>query len=287
VEAFIAANETTLRLVAFGGVLVVMAVLEAAMPRRQRSQGRVRRWISNLGVVVVSAVLVRLVFALLATGVAVIAEERGWGLFNNVDLPYWLVFLASILLLDLVIYLQHVLFHAIPTLWRLHMMHHTDLDLDVTSGLRFHPIEIVLSMVIKMAAVAALGPPAAAVVVFEVLLNATAMFNHANFRLPLGVDRILRLIVVTPDMHRVHHSIYPNETNSNYGFNFPWWDRLFGTYRPQPMEGHEGMTIGLEEYRDGSALALHRLLVLPFIARLGPYPINRRDTRPPSEREAA
>ena len=192
------------------------------------------------------------------------AEAGGWGLFNALDLPLWLAALLSILLLDLVIYFQHVLFHAVPGLWRLHRMHHADLEFDVTTGLRFHPVEIVLSMVIKLAAVAALGAPAVAVLLFEVVLNATALFNHANIRLPAGVDRVLRWVIVTPDMHRVHHSVIPVETNSNFGFNLPWWDRLLGTYRAQPQAGHAGMTIGIEQFRTRRDLWLDRMLVQPL-----------------------
>jgi sterol desaturase/sphingolipid hydroxylase (fatty acid hydroxylase superfamily) len=184
-----------------------------------------------------------------------------------------------VVVLDLVIYLQHVLFHAVPALWRLHRMHHADLDFDVTTGLRFHPIEIVLSMGIKLAVVAVLGPPAAAVLVFEVILNGTAMFNHSNIRIPLGLDRILRWVVVTPDMHRVHHSVVPQETNSNFGFNLPWWDRLFGTYRAQPAEGHDGMTIGIELFRARRDLWLDRMLIQPLLGKVGNYPINRQERR--------
>jgi sterol desaturase/sphingolipid hydroxylase (fatty acid hydroxylase superfamily) len=177
--------------------------------------------------------------------------------------------------LDLAIYLQHVMFHAIPALWRLHRMHHADLEFDVSTGLRFHPLEILLSMGIKLAVVAALGPPAVAVLVFEVLLNVTSMFNHSNIALPPRVDRILRLIVVTPDMHRVHHSIHPDETNSNFGFNLPWWDRLLGTYRPQPRDGHESMTIGVEQFRTRGDLRLDRMLIQPFRGPASDYPIGR------------
>jgi sterol desaturase/sphingolipid hydroxylase (fatty acid hydroxylase superfamily) len=181
----------------------------------------------------------------------------------------------SVLALDLVIYLQHVLFHAVPLLWRLHRVHHADLGFDVTTGLRFHPLEIGLSMLIKYAAIAALGPPAGAVLLFEVLLNAVTMFNHGNVRLPAALDRWLRLLVVTPDMHRVHHSILRKETNSNFGFNFPWWDRWFGTYRPQPAAGHGGMTIGIEQFRERRDSRLDRLLLQPLLAPPAGYPINR------------
>jgi len=215
------AHEPMLRLAVFLGVLVAMAGWELAAPRRRQDIPRVLRWTNNLALVVVDTVILRLTFPILAVGLALMAEARGWGLFNVLDLPPWLAFLLSILLLDLAIYLQHVLFHAVPGLWRLHRMHHADLEFDVTTGLRFHPVEIVLSMVIKLAVVAALGAPAVAVLLFEVLLNATALFNHANIRLPAGLDRVLRWVLVTPDMHRVHHSVIPAETNSNFGFNLP------------------------------------------------------------------
>ena len=260
----ILAQEPMLRLGVFLGVLVAMAVWELAAPRRRQEIPRVIRWTNNLALVVVDTVVLRLSFPILAVGLALIVAERGWGLFNAFDVPLWLAVLLSILLLDLAIYLQHILFHAVPALWRLHRMHHADLEFDVTTGLRFHPVEILLSMAIKLVVVAALGAPALAVLIFEVLLNATAMFNHANIRLPAGVDRALRLVMVTPDMHRVHHSVIPSETNSNFGFNLPWWDRLLGTYRAQPRGGHEGMTIGIEQFRTLRDLWLDRMLVQPL-----------------------
>jgi sterol desaturase/sphingolipid hydroxylase (fatty acid hydroxylase superfamily) len=257
-------QEPMLRIGVFLAVLLAMAVWEVAAPRRRQEIPRVIRWTNNLALVVVDTLILRLSFPILAVGLALIAEERGWGLFNALEVPLWLAVLLSILLLDLAIYLQHVLFHAVPALWRLHRMHHADLEFDVTTGLRFHPVEILLSMAIKLAVVAALGAPAVAVLIFEVLLNATAMFNHANIRLPAGVDRVLRWIVVTPDMHRVHHSVIPVETNSNFGFNLPWWDRLLGTYRAQPKAGHEGMTIGIEQFRTPRDLWLDRMLIQPL-----------------------
>jgi len=271
------ANEPALRVSVLLAILVVMAAWEALAPRRRREIPRLLRWVNNLGIVVVDTILVRLTFPILAVGLAVLTEERGWGLFNAIQVPAWLAFVVSLLALDLAIYLQHVMFHAVPAFWRLHRMHHADLEFDVTTGLRFHPIEILLSMGIKLAVVAALGPPAAAVLIFEVLLNATAMFNHGNVRIPLGADRALRWIVVTPDMHRVHHSIHPNETNSNFGFNLPWWDRLFGTYRAQPRQGHEGMTIGLEQFRTRRDLWLDRMLLQPLRGSAGGYSIGRED----------
>jgi sterol desaturase/sphingolipid hydroxylase (fatty acid hydroxylase superfamily) len=222
----------------------------------------------------VDTVLLRLAFPLLAVGLAALAARQGWGLLNRGTLPAWLAFGLAVLALDLTIYLQHVMFHAVPALWRLHRMHHTDLDFDVTTGLRFHPIEIALSMGIKLAAVTVLGPPPAAVLVFEVLLNGTALFNHGNIRLPLALDRVLRLLLVTPDMHRVHHSIFPSETNSNFGFNLPWWDRLCGTYRAQPRDGHDAMTIGIDQFREPRELWLHRLLVQPFRGSASGYAIT-------------
>jgi len=275
--AFLLANEPTIRLAFFFGVLGALMLVEGALPRRRRAIPRLTRWTGNLGIVVVDTLLLRLVFPVVAVGFAALCEQRGWGLFNAIEVPVWLAFVASLLVLDLAIYLQHVMFHAVPALWRLHRMHHADLDFDVTTGLRFHPVEILLSMGIKIAVVAALGPPAVAVLVFEVLLNATSMFNHSNLRLPLGLDRVLRWFVVTPDMHRVHHSIHPNETNSNFGFNVPWWDRLLGTYRAQPRDGHDAMTIGIEQFRTVGDLRLDRMLIQPLRGPAGGYPINRRD----------
>jgi sterol desaturase/sphingolipid hydroxylase (fatty acid hydroxylase superfamily) len=196
---------------------------------------------------------------------ALFAQAQGWGLFNTYAVPAWAAIAASIVALDLAIYLQHVLFHAVPALWRLHRVHHADLDFDVTTGARFHPLEIVLSMLIKFAAIAVLGAPAVAVLVFEVLLNALAMFNHANVRIPAPIDRALRVVLVTPDMHRVHHSIEGDETDSNFGFNLSLWDRLFGTYRAGPRAGHEAMTIGIREFRDpGQCATLPGMLAIPF-----------------------
>ena len=272
----ILANETAIRLGFFAGVLVAVALWEWAAPRRVLSHSRLLRWPGNLGIVVFNTVVARLVFPVAAVGAAWVAAERGWGLFNLVALPPWLAVVLAVLILDFAIYLQHVMVHAVPALWRLHRMHHADLDFDVTTGARFHPIEIVLSMGIKLAVVSLIGAPPLAVMIFEVLLNATSMFNHGNVRIPQGIDRVLRLVVVTPDMHRVHHSIVADETNSNFGFNLPWWDRLFGTYRPQPAAGHAGMTIGIEQFREPKYLRLDRLLVQPFLGQVGEYAINRR-----------
>ncbi|NND21417.1 MAG: sterol desaturase family protein [Silicimonas sp.] len=256
--------EPEIRLTAFLGVLAAMALWEIAAPRRRRDFPRVIRWTNNLALVIVDTVILRLTFPILAVGQALMGEDRGWGLFNNLDIPVWAAALVSMLLLDFAIYLQHVMFHAVPALWRLHRMHHADLDFDATTGLRFHPVEIAISMAIKLAVVAALGPPAFAVLLFEVILNATALFNHANINLPVSIDRWLRWAVVTPDMHRVHHSVDPRETNSNYGFNLPWWDRLLGTYVAQPAKGHTEMQIGIEQFRTKRDLWIDRMLVQPI-----------------------
>jgi sterol desaturase/sphingolipid hydroxylase (fatty acid hydroxylase superfamily) len=270
-------NEPLIRLTAFAGVFAVMAAWEILAPRRDQKFGRGTRWPGNIGLVILDTVLVRLVFPTTAVVVALVAEARGWGLFNGVDLPRWVSVLLAVMALDLAIYLQHVLFHAVPALWRLHRMHHADLEVDVTTGTRFHPIEILLSMGLKLGVVAALGVPAIAVLAFELLLNATSMFNHGNVRMPTRIDRMLRWVVVTPDMHRVHHSIVARETNSNFGFNLPWWDRLFGTYRDQPAVGHEAMTIGIDRFREPAEQRLDRMLTQPFRADDTGYALGRRE----------
>ena len=270
-------NEPLIRLTAFAGIFAVMAAWEILAPRRDQELGRGTRWPGNIGLVILDTVLVRLVFPTTAVGVALVAEARGWGLFPALDLPRWVSVLLAVMALDLAIYLQHVLFHAVPSLWRLHRVHHADLEVDVTTGTRFHPIEILLSLGLKLGVVAALGMPAVAVLAFEVLLNATSLFNHGNVRMPTRIDRILRWVVVTPDMHRVHHSIVARETNSNFGFNLPWWDRLFGTYRDQPAVGHEAMTIGIERFREPTEQRLDRMLTQPFREDDTRYALGRRE----------
>ena len=273
-------NELGVRLGFFLAVFSIIALWELPMPRRKCEVSRWGRWPSNLGIVAFDAVLVRVFIPATTVTMALIAEEGGWGLFNQLVLPGWAAVLFSVIALDLVIYLQHVMFHAVPMLWRFHRVHHADLDFDVTTGVRFHPIEILLSMGIKLAAVAVLGVPGIAVLIFEVLLNATSMFNHGNVRLPSNLDRVLRWIVVTPDMHRVHHSIIPREANSNFGFNLPWWDRLLGTYRAQPADGHEGMVIGIGQFRTRRDLRLDWMLSQPFRGNVGDYPLSGRESGP-------
>jgi sterol desaturase/sphingolipid hydroxylase (fatty acid hydroxylase superfamily) len=268
-------SELTIRLGFFLGIFVLVAVCEILAPRRALTNSKASRWFANLGLLALNPVSVHLVFPVLPVAMTLLSTERQWGLLNNVDLPYWLEVAIGVIALDFSIYLQHVLHHAVPLLWRLHMVHHTDLDYDLTTGLRFHPIEIIISMGIKLMTVTAIGPPALAVLIFEVALNATSMFNHGNLRIPIAVDRALRLVVVTPDMHRVHHSVIIRETNSNYGFNLPWWDRLLGTYKDQPEKGHEKMTIGISPFRDPNRLTLPWLLILPVVGDSGRVPINR------------
>jgi sterol desaturase/sphingolipid hydroxylase (fatty acid hydroxylase superfamily) len=261
------ASEQQLRLGFFFGILAVMAVWEVAAPRRRLTTPKFLRWISNLGITFLNTAIIRWTFPVLAIQAAVIAESRGWGVFNLTHMPVAVEGIISIIFLDFIIYIQHVLFHVLPLLWRMHKMHHYDLDIDVTTGSRFHPLEIAISMIIKLAVIFLIGAPAWSVLVFEILLNGMAMFNHANAYIPVGIDRVLRLFVVTPDMHRVHHSVIIKETNSNYGFNLPWWDRLFGTYRAQPEKGHAGMTIGLANFRDPKKNTLPWMLVIPFVSR--------------------
>jgi sterol desaturase/sphingolipid hydroxylase (fatty acid hydroxylase superfamily) len=274
------ADESLLRLGAFLLVFLVMALWEALAPRRRQTFRRGARWPHNIGLLVLDVALLRVLAPGAAIAVALAGEAHGWGLVNTLALPTAVAIPLAVVLLDLAIYFQHVMFHAVPTLWRLHRVHHTDLDFDVTTGTRFHPIEILVSTGIKSAAVAAIGAPAIAVLGFELLLNATATFNHANARLPLALDRMLRWLVVTPDMHRVHHSAVYNETNSNFGFNLPWWDRVFGTYRAQPAAGHEAVTIGVDAFRSRAELRLDHLLLQPFRETPGGYAINRRPEPP-------
>ncbi len=258
--------EPWIRVAAFAAAFLPLAAWESAAPRRRLNLERHWRWPHNLALVVIGTLLLRAVFPLAAVGAAALAEQAGWGLLNRVPVGAATAFVGTLLLLDLAIWAQHRLFHHVPLLWRLHRMHHADLDLDVTSGLRFHPLELTLSMLIKIGIVLLLGAPPLAVLAFEVLLNASSMFNHANVALSPRVDAVLRWLVVTPDMHRVHHSWDPRETDRNFGFNLSCWDRLFGTYLAQPALGHQGMTIGLREFRDPGELRLDRMLRQPFVA---------------------
>ncbi len=261
-------GEAGLRLGVFLCVFIVMAAAEAMRPKRQLSHDRRRRWFTNLSIVVLDSAVVRLMGALaiplVAVSAAIYAAQQGWGFFNWLDWPVWVEWLVVIVLLDLAIWFQHLVSHKVPVLWRLHRMHHADVDIDVTTAIRFHPIEIALSMLWKIVCVVALGAAPEAVILFEIILNGLAMFNHANVALPERVDRVLRMFVVTPDMHRVHHSVLRYEHDSNYGFNLSVWDRLFRTYTPQPEMGHDGMTIGLTPYQSEDPMRLSWSLLLPF-----------------------
>jgi sterol desaturase/sphingolipid hydroxylase (fatty acid hydroxylase superfamily) len=267
--------EPAIRLIAFTSVFLVLAGWEIYSPRRLQQLPRRTRWPSNIGVVILDTVLVRLIAPTTVVALALTCEAQGWGLFQILGWPTWATIPLAVIAMDLAIYLQHVIFHAVPAFWRLHRVHHADQEVDVTTGVRFHPIEILLSFGIKFGVVAALGTPVISVVIFEVLLNATSMFNHSNVTMPLWLDRVLRWIVVTPDMHRVHHSLIVRETNSNFGFNLPWWDRLFGTYRDQPEAGHAGMIPGIAQFREPGEQRLDRMLTQPFRDDVRGYPLGR------------
>ncbi|MBE0475152.1 sterol desaturase family protein [Rhodoferax sp.] len=277
-EQFVMAHEPAIRMGFFVGVFALVALWELVAPQRRLTVSKALRWSSNLGLVVLNTVLLRLMFPLAAVGMAAFGVAKGWGLLNHFDVPFGLAVPLAVIAMDFVIWLQHVMVHAVPLLWRLHRVHHADPDYDLTTGARFHPIEIVLSMLIKIATIAVLGPPVLAVVIFEVILNAAAMFNHGNIRLPVGLDRVLRWVIVTPDMHRVHHSVEEDETNSNFGFNLPWWDRLFGTYREQPRAGQVGMRIGIHGHTDPrEVVRLDGMLLMPFRGEVQGYAINHRN----------
>lgn len=258
-------NEITVRLGFFFGVFGMMALWEVVAPRRTLRASKAVRWLNNLAITFLNTFILRLLAPAAAIATANLASERGWGVLNSIALPSAVKIILAVLVLDLAIYVQHWIFHIVPLFWRLHRMHHTDLDLDVTSGARFHPIEILLSMLIKVGVVTAIGASALSVLIFEVLLNATAMFNHSNIYMPRWLDRVLRLFLVTPDFHRVHHSVIIRETNSNYGFNLPWWDYIFRTHNAQPKMGHSDMKIGLANYRDTRWLKLKWMLAVPFM----------------------
>ncbi len=257
-------GELAIRLSVFLGVFGVLAMLEALLPRRARMLSRWTRWLSNVGISLLNQVVVRTIVPASAVAVALMAQDREWGLLALFDLADWVEIVVAIIVLDLAVYLQHRIYHLVPILWRFHRMHHADTEFDVTTGIRFHPVSVLLSALIKIGVATAIGASPSAVLIFEVLLNATSLFNHSNLAIPPRVDRLLRLVVVTPDMHRVHHSRNGEELNHNFGFNFPWWDRLFRSYAEQPVLGHEAMEIGLDQFRDVGEQRLDRLLLQPF-----------------------
>ncbi len=278
VQTFLLDNEITIRLVFFFGVFAVMTVWEIIAPRRVLTLSKTLRWANNLGLVFFNSMVLRLLFPAAAVGVAAFAQTHGWGLLNYYQLPFVLAVVLTVVAMDFIIYLQHVMVHAVPLLWRLHRVHHADLDYDVTTGARFHTLEIILSMLIKFATIIVIGAPVVAVIIFEVVLNALAMFNHGNVGLPKSLDSFLRWFIVTPDMHRVHHSVEDDETNSNFGFNLTWWDRLFGTYREQPRGGQLGFTIGIHKFKDIKQTNwITGMMLLPFKGKVSEYAINTRN----------
>lgn len=277
IDEFVMHYEKEIRMSFFFGMLIIIGLWELVSPRRVLIASKLTRWVNNLGLVFLNSFMVRLVFPVAAIGVAALAQEKSWGLLNNIEVSMWLAAVIAVVIMDLVIYIQHVMVHSIPLLWRLHRVHHADPDYDVTTGSRFHTLEIILSMGIKLCTIVLLGPPIFAVIIFEVILNATAMFNHGNIRLNSKVDKVLRLFLVTPDMHRVHHSVEDDETNSNFGFSLPWWDRIFGTYRAQPRAGHIAMEIGIHKFKQAKDVSwISGMLTLPFKGGMSGYTINRR-----------
>lgn len=284
-ESVVKILEYSARIGIFLGVLLIMMLWEMKRPRRSLRANRYLRWRGNLFLVAANNLLIQVCLPMGLAGLAQLTQENGWGLFNWLSAKPVVAGIFSFFLLDLAVYFQHILFHHVPILWKLHRVHHADLDIDVTTGVRFHPIEIVISSILKAVVIFLLGAPALSVILFEVVLNATAMFNHGNVMIDPRKDKFLRYLLVTPDMHRVHHSIILSETNSNFGFNFPWWDVLFGTYKSQPEAGHEGMTIGLPNAQCSRAVDLPIMLGMPFIksSELCPKE-NRNQDRPPFRR---
>lgn len=273
----ILALEPVIRFGVLLGMLTLMAIWEMLAPRRALTLSKAWRWLNNGGMIITGTLLTRLVFPAGLVGLGLLVETRSWGLLQVLEMPAWVAVLIAVIVLDFTIWVQHVLFHAVPALWRLHRMHHADLDFDLTTGLRFHPLELLLSYGVKATVVVAIGAPVLAVLIFEIILNSLALFNHSNARIPLAIDRVLRGLIVTPDFHRVHHSWHADETNSNFGFNLSLWDRFLGTYTPQPRDGHEAMTIGLKQFRDPAWERFDRMLIQPFQQDSGSYSIRNRD----------
>jgi sterol desaturase/sphingolipid hydroxylase (fatty acid hydroxylase superfamily) len=273
-------SELSIRMTCSGIIFLTCALWEIIAPKRSLPVAKSKRWFTNLSIIISNSIIARIIMPIFPITIAIHAQKANIGLFNYFILPDLVTIISGVIILDLIIYLQHVMFHTVPILWRLHMMHHADLGIDLTTGLRFHPIEIILSLWIKIAAIYILGLSPFTVLIFEIILNGMAMFNHGNIRLPVKLDKIIRMLIVTPDMHRVHHSVTIRESNSNFGFNISLWDRLFGTYRAQPARGHHDMSIGLAQYRDQKQLSLIKTLLLPFIGNPGLYAINKWGREP-------
>lgn len=264
----------TIRFVIFLGTLFVLAIAEVQYPRRVLAHSKAARWFVNLTLTIVDGVLVKLILGAAAVGVAAYSQSKGWGLINYLELPWIVGFFVGFIFLDFMVYLMHVIAHALPFLWRFHIVHHTDLDFDVTTALRFHPLEIIISMLYKIMLVVAIGADPITVMIFEAILNASAQFNHSNLNIPKGLDEKIRKVVITPDFHRIHHSVLVEETNSNFGFFLSWWDKLFGTYKPQPSVEHTEMAIGVDVYRDAEELSLQGVLMIPVKPRMGDYSMH-------------
>lgn len=279
--------EPTIRFSVFLGSFSLFALWELISPRRHIAHGKLKRWLNNFGLLIMSTIIIRLIIPTAVVGIAYLAEQQHFGLVHYFDLPFWVEVIVSFIALDYFIYLQHAMFHVLPLMWRFHRVHHSDLDCDVSTGLRFHPVEMIVSLCFKMLVVFLLGAPVLAVILFEIVLNLMSMFSHSNIGLNRGVERLIRIGFVTPDMHRIHHSVRENETNSNFGFNFSFWDRLFGTYMPEPKDGFQNMTIGLEKFREPSWQQLQGLLFMPAVKSMGGYAINYRDSRNEDELELA
>ncbi len=286
-DSFLIGNGPEIRLGVFASTFVIIALWELLAPRRALENSKTIRWANNLALAAVNIFFVRVLFPSAVVGVALFADERGVGLLHMFSIAYPLAMILSLLALDLQMYLTHLMFHAVPALWRVHRVHHADVDFDVTTGMRFHPIQMVLMVPIKVAVIFVLGPPVLAVLVFETAFNAVLVFNHANIRIPRAADRALRWFIVTPDVHRLHHSVDATETNSNFGFALTWWDRLLGTYRAEPADGHERMVIGVDQFRTRRDSWFDRLLLQPFHDDIGPYAINRRWDAADARRKAS
>lgn len=269
--------ESYIRLGSFLGIFALLTAWEISSPKRELLQLRRFRWFGNIGLIVISSVLIRFLIPTAAVGVALHVEQDQVGFLNHYDMPFFVQFFIAFVLMDLAIYFQHVIFHALPMFWRFHRVHHSDLDCDITTGIRFHPFEMIISILFKFLVIISIGAPVLAVVVFEVVLNAASMFTHSNIKIPQSIERMVRLILVTPDMHRIHHSINENETNSNFGFFISTWDRIFGTYIKEPALGHENMQIGLQGFREPKWQNLRWLIYLPFVSRIDDYAINKRN----------
>lgn len=270
--------ESYIRLGSFLAIFALLTIWEISSPKRKLLQLRYFRWFCNIGLITISSILVRFIIPTAAVGIALHVEQEQLGFLNLYELPFIVKFILAFVLMDLAIYFQHVMFHALPLFWRFHRVHHSDLDCDITTGLRFHPFEMIISIIFKFLIITSIGAPVLAVVFFEIILNAASMFTHSNIKIPSVIESMVRWFIVTPDMHRIHHSIKENETNSNFGFFISIWDRLLGTYIHEPAQGHVNMQIGLRKFREPKWQNLRWLIYLPFVDKISGYSINKRQT---------